>query len=176
MTPQMLMPMIMAPLMAFGVYRRIRRTFGPQPIQRGRMILRMVFLGVVGLLIAATGLHNPSVLEGMLGGVLIGALLAGVGLKLTKFDRNAKGEDVYVPNPWIGGLLTALLVGRLVWRFMVMETQMGAAAAPTAPQWGNSPLTLLIFGLMIGYYVGYFAGLLIHHRRFEQARDVIPPP
>jgi len=176
MTPQMLTPMIMAAVMGFLVYRRIRRTFGPQPIQRNRMILRMVVLGALGLLIAATGWHNPSVLEGMLGGVLIGVVLATVGLKLTRFDRNAKGEDIYIPSPWIGGLLTALLVGRLVWRFMAVETQMGAAAAPNAPQWGNSPLTLLIFGLTIGYYVGYFAGLLIHHRRFEQERGVMPPP
>jgi hypothetical protein len=48
----------------------------------------------------------------------------------------------------------------------------GAAApmlAPTTPQLGNSPLTLLVVGLMIGYYVSYYAGLLVHHRRFVRA-------
>ncbi len=33
-----------------------------------------------------------------------------------------------------------------------------------------SPLTMLVIGLLVGYYIVYFSGLLIHHRRFRQAR------
>ena len=170
MTPQLVMPLIMAPIMVFAVWRRVRRTFGPQPIQRNRMMLRMGFLILVGVLVASTGFANPRLLEGLLGGVALGAALGFLGIKLTRFERNAAGADVYIPNPWIGGALTVLLLGRLIWRFTVLETAAGAAAAPTAPQFGNSPLTLLVFGLMIGYYVAYYIGLLVHHRRFERAQ------
>jgi hypothetical protein len=178
MAPQLLMPLIMAPLMLFGVWRRIRRTFGPQPIQRKRMMLRIGFLALAGVLIGSLGLVNLLLLEGLLGGVAIGVVLGLLGLNLTRFERNAAGADVYIPNPWIGGLLTVLLLGRLIWRFAVLGTQAGASVAPTAPQLGNSPLTLLLVGLMIGYYVAYYSGLLIHHRRFEQeqlARGVKSP-
>lgn len=33
----------------------------------------------------------------------------------------------------------------------------------------SSPLTMLVIGLLIGYYLVYFSGLLIHHRRFQRA-------
>ena len=175
MAPQLVMPLIMAPILVFAVWRRVRRTFGPQPIQRKRMMFRIGFFALAGVLIAATGVLNPRLLEGLLGGVVAGAALGLLGLKLTRFERNAAGADVYIPNPWIGGLLTVLLVGRLIWRFTVLGTAAGAAAAPTAPQFGNSPLTLLVFGLMIGYYIAYYAGLLVHHRRFEQAQAASAP-
>ena len=32
----------------------------------------------------------------------------------------------------------------------------------------SSPLTMLVVGLLFGYYIAYYSGLLIHHRRFQQ--------
>jgi len=168
MTPNMIYA-LMIPLMAFAIWRRVRGMFGRQPVRRSRMIGRIAVLGVVGALIALGGLHNVRLLEGLLGGALAGAALAVVGLRLTRFERDAAGNDLYLPNPYIGGLLTVLLVGRLAWRFLVTMPQLqDPAMAHSAPAMGNSPLTLAIFGLTIGYYICYFAGLLIHHRRFER--------
>jgi hypothetical protein len=28
---------------------------------------------------------------------------------------------------------------------------------------------MLLVGLLVGYYIVYFSGLLIHHRRFQQS-------
>jgi hypothetical protein len=42
--------------------------------------------------------------------------------------------------------------------------------AHATPAIGNSPLTFAILGLTFGYYICYFAGLLVHHRRFERAQ------
>jgi len=28
---------------------------------------------------------------------------------------------------------------------------------------------MLVIGLLIGYYIAYFSGLLIHHRRFQRS-------
>lgn len=170
MTPNMIYA-LMIPLMAFAVWRRVRGTFGRQPIRRKRMIARIAVFAVIGGLFAFGGLHNVRLLEGLLGGALAGAALGFVGLHLTRFERDAAGNDLYLPNPWIGGILTILLVGRLAWRFIVVMPQLqDPAMAHSAPPMGNSPLTLAIFGLMIGYYICYFAGLLIHHRRFERAQ------
>jgi hypothetical protein len=163
-------PAIMLPLMAYGVWRRVRGNFGPQPIRRGRMIARIAILGLVAGLLALTGLYNPKLLEGLLGGIAGGTALGLLGLNLTRFERDASGADVYVPNPWIGAGLTVLLLGRLAWRFMVaMPATQDPGAFQFGPPLGNSPLTLLVFGLMVGYYVAYNAGLLVHHRRFQQA-------
>lgn len=162
---------LMIPLMAFGIWRRVRGSFGRQAVRRKRMIARVAFLSLVGGLIALGGLHNPRLLEGLFGGVLLGAALGTIGLRLTRFERDAGGNDLYLPNAWIGGILTVLLVGRLAWRFIVVMPQLQEPAmAHTAPAFGNSPLTLAIFGLIIGYYLCYFIGLLVHHRRFERTQ------
>jgi len=172
MAPNMI-PALMVPLAAFAIYRRVRGNFGPQPIRRKRMIARIAILAVVTVLFALTGLHNPMLLAGFAGGIAGGVVLGLVGLSLTAFGQNERGADVYIPNPWIGAALTVLLVGRLAWRFVEVMPQIKdpALTAGHAPPMG-SPLTLAVFGLMVGYYVAYYAGLLIHHRRFQRERGL----
>lgn len=171
MAPHLLTPALVSPLLAFMVWRRARRQFGRQPVRRGVMIARVAILAVLAGMLALTGLRDPHLLEGLLGGLLGGLALGLLGLRLTRFERGADGRDLYLPNPWIGATVTALLVGRLAWRFLVLMPQassFGPLPAATA-QPGSSPLTLLVIGLMIGYYLSYYAGLLVHHRRFERA-------
>lgn len=166
---------LMVPLMAFAVYRRVRGNFGPQPIRRKRMIARMAIFVVLAALLSLTGLYNPMLLAGLAAGIAGGAALAVAGLRLTTFGQNERGADVYIPNPWIGGALTVLLIGRLAWRFLVVMPQIqDPAMAAHAPPMGNSPLTLAVFGLMVGYYLVYYAGLLVHHRRFQRERGLAP--
>lgn len=166
-------PALMVPLMAFAVYRRVRGNFGPQPIRRKRMIARVAILAVLAALLSLTGLYNPMLVAGLAGGIAGGAVLGMAGLRLTTFGQNDRGTDVYIPNPWIGGALTVLLIGRLAWRFLVVMPQMqDPAMASHAPPLGNSPLTLAVLGLMVGYYVVYYTGLLVHHRRFQRERGL----
>jgi hypothetical protein len=102
--------------------------------------------------------------------------LALLGLRLTRFERDASGGDAYYPNARIGGVLTLLLVGRLAWRLFVSMPQLqDQASAYHGPAMGNSPLTFAVLGLTIGYYIAYYAGLLIHHRRFERAQAAASP-
>jgi hypothetical protein len=165
--------LVMLPLLAWLVWRRVRRQFGRQPIQRKRMIFRIVLFSVIGAALALSGFHRVELAEGLAGGVLIGATLGLLGLRLTRFEVDPLKGDCYVPNPWIGALLTVLLLGRLGWRMLVLFPQLqGTPATMAAPPTGQalSPLTMLVIGLLVGYYIAYFSGLLIHHRRFQQAR------
>ncbi len=166
--------LIMLPLLAWIVWRRVSRQFGRQPIRRKRMIFRIVVFSMLGGLLALSGFHHVALAEGLFGGVLLGGALGLLGLRLTRFEVDPVKGDCYVPNPWIGALLTVLLLGRLGWRLMVVWPQMQqASAAPDAMQpmgYAASPLTMLVIGLLVGYYIVYFSGLLIHHRRFQQAR------
>jgi len=171
-----LIPALMVPLAAFAIYRRVRGNFGPQPIRRTRMMVRVAIFAVLTVLLSLTGLYNPMLLVGLAGGIAGGAVLGTVGLRLTRFEQNAQGADVYIPNPWIGAALTMLLLGRLAWRLLVAMPQMQdpamAGHAGYGPPMGNSPLTLAVFGLMVGYYLVYFIGLLVHHRRFQRERGL----
>ena len=35
--------------------------------------------------------------------------------------------------------------------------------------YASSPLTMLVIGLLVGYYIAYYSGVLVHHRRFLRA-------
>ena len=176
--------LIMIPLLAFIVWRRVSRQFGRQPIRRKRMIGRIVIFSIIGAVLLLSGFHKLALAEGLLGGALLGAVLGVAGLKLTRFEVDPKRGDCYVPNPWIGALLTVLLLGRLVWRFLVVMPQMqhdmaaaqvqGHGAQMMPMGYGSSPLTMLVIGLIVGYYIFYFTGLLVHHRRFQQAHAQPP--
>ena len=161
--------LIMLPLLAWIVWRRVSRQFGRQPIQRKRMVARIAIFAVIGCLLSLAGLHNIQLAEGLIAGALIGALVGMVGLKLTRFEVDPVKGDCYVPNSWIGALLSVLLLGRLIWRFMQMQQVSAAARAASYPaSYSYSPLTMLVIGLLVGYYIVYFSGLLIHHRRFQR--------
>jgi hypothetical protein len=167
--------LIMLPLLAWIVWRRVSRSFGRQPIRRKQMIGRVVVFAIFGGLLALAGLHDIQLAEGLLGGVLIGGAIGLLGLRLTRFEVDPVRGDCYVPNPWIGALLTVLLLGRLAYRFMVLWPQMQQPSAAATPGAGfgaqpYSPLTMLLIGLLVGYYIVYFIGLLIHHRRFQRAQ------
>ncbi|MEO9080099.1 MAG: hypothetical protein ABI268_12420 [Rhodanobacter sp.] len=72
-----------------------------------------------------------------------------------------------------------LLLGRLAWRLTVVYPQMqhaeamagaGNSVQAMSPMgYASSPLTMLVIGLLVGYYIAYYSGVLIHHRRFERA-------
>jgi hypothetical protein len=105
-------------------------------------------------------------LEGLLGGLLVGGLVGYAGLRLTRFETTPEG-DRFIPNPWLGAVVTALFLGRVAYRFIVASTGAAAVAAQGHPPIGNSPLTMLVLGLTFGYYICYYAGLLVHHRRWK---------
>lgn len=178
MAPHITMPLAMIPVVAFMIWRRIRVQFGPQPIRRKRMIARIAIFAVIGCLIGFAAIHNTLILDGLAGGVIAGAALGLLGLRLSRFELDPVKGDCYVPNPYIGMLITALLLMRLLWRFAMLSPQLqdpaGATPPVHGPNIGQSPLTLAMFGLFVGYYICYYTGLLIHHQRIVRSRPDIP--
>lgn len=49
MAPNLLVPTLFSPLLAFAVWRRVRGQFGRQPVRRGRMLARMLVLALAGV-------------------------------------------------------------------------------------------------------------------------------
>jgi ABC-type glucose/galactose transport system permease subunit len=176
MAPHFIAPLIIIPILVWRVWNRVRSQFGLQPIRRKQMVTRVVVFAIVGALVAfyALSLRNSDLLIGLGAGVLVGAAIGLIGLNLTRFQIDPVKGDCYVPNPYIGAFLTILFIGRIVWRLAMVSPQLmdssGNAQPVHGPDIGQSPLTLGIFGLIVGYYICYFAGLLIHHRRILRER------
>jgi hypothetical protein len=158
MTPVPIAPFLMGGLVAWGIYRRVRRNIGRQPLRPRRITVSIVIFSVISVLLIIASLQNLHLLLGIVVGLLLGVLLGFVGLRLTKFETTDQGH-FYTPNTHIGIALSALFIGRILYRFWVLRDSMTATGHPPPFQ---SPLTFFIFGLIAGYYIVYYIGLFVH--------------
>lgn len=162
MDQKLIFPIMMGAFILFAIYRRVRRNIGRQPVQPTRMRSRMVMLTLIGALIGLGATRDINLLGALLAGIAGGAALGWFGLQHTKFENTAQG-NFYTPHTYIGAAVSLLLLARIAYRFFIVLPSMQAAARadqnPLAA-FQRSPLTLAIFGVLIGYYVFYYAGVL----------------
>jgi chromate transport protein ChrA len=154
------MPILFGGLIAWSIYRRVRRNIGRQKLRPRRITISIVILSVISILLFSLSLPHPHLLLGISGGLLLGALLGFVGLRLTRFETTDEGH-FYAPNTQIGIVLSLLFIGRLAYRSWAVRH---VVAAPNSPPPFQSPLTLFMFGLIAGYYIVYYIGLFVHTR------------
>ena len=151
-----------AAIVLWVVYRRVRRNIGRQPVDARRMQTRIGLLAVVAVLMASGTMHDVELLGALLAGIVGGAALARLGLRHTKFEATAEG-DFYIPHTYIGLIVSALLLSRVTYRLLAVYPAAHAAAqADRNPfaTYQKTPLTLAIFGVVVGYYLLYYTGVL----------------
>jgi hypothetical protein len=162
--PVNIVPTILIFVVGWRLISRFRRNFGRQSLRPKRMIMRITIYALLTLFLAVVSLvlvPRLSVFLGLVGGLAPGAALGLYGLHLTRFEKTPEGR-FYTPNPYMGVGLSMLLVARLLYRFLAVS---GMAAPPqTQPQLMQSPLTYFIYGLLAGYYMAYFTGVLARSR------------
>ena len=166
LTPQVIIPTLLVPLIGYRLYRRFRANFGRQPIQPTRKVVRLIILSFVAALFLWVATHSAPALEAAAGGLIAGVLLAVLGVRLSRFESDATGS-YYTPNSYIGAAVTLLLVGRIVYRmFSMYSTPQGMPPPGTDPfaTMTQSPLTLAMIMLTIGYYLMFTAGVLYKSR------------
>ena len=162
--PVNLVPTILIFVVGWRLYGRFRRNIGRQPLKPKRMIFRICIYAALTVFFAVASLvlvPHLSVFLGLLGGLAPGAALGLYGLHLTRFETTPEGR-FYTPNPYMGVGLSMLLVARLFYRYLAFSS--AAAQPPPPPQLMQSPLTLFVFGLLAGYYLAYFTGVLVRSR------------
>jgi hypothetical protein len=171
-------PLLVAALVVFSVYRRLRRSFGQQLLLPSRMIVRIVLLLVIGAVLVPMALRGSAYAGALCAGVLAGVALAVWGAARTRFVR-LEDRLYYVPHTYTGIAVSMLFVGRLVYRLVQVYGAMhatpaaGAAAAPSAAAGlVSSPLTLGLFFVVMGYYVCYYSVVL---RKSKHIAAATPP-
>src|SRR5450755_4241286 len=114
MTSPPVVPILFGGLIAWSIYRRVRRNIGQQPLRPRRIMISIVIFSVVSVLFIAASLQHLHLLLGIIVGLLCGALLGLAGLRLTKFETTDAGH-FYTPNTHIGIALSVLFIGRLLY-------------------------------------------------------------
>jgi hypothetical protein len=175
--PKLVTPILVAALLALAVVRRTRRTFGRQPVRAKRMGFRVGVLAFVGALAAVGAVRDLSILGALIGGLAGGAVLGYVGLRQTRFEVTSEGR-FYTPHTYIGLIVTVLFVGRLAYRLLSAPNGAAFAAASQGGSFNyhQSPMTMAIFGALLGYYLVFNLGVLHKTQALAGASDKPPAP
>jgi hypothetical protein len=104
------MPVLFGALIAFGVYRRVRRNIGRQPLSPARLTSRIALFSFIGGMILLMSFRDMNLFGAMLAGIAAGAGLGWFGLKHTQFEATAQGQ-FYTPHTYIGAFVSALFLG-----------------------------------------------------------------
>jgi hypothetical protein len=172
-------PFLFAALVVFAVYRRLRRSFGRQPMRPRRMAVRMALLTVLACTLLPKALRSTQYLAAELIGAALGLGLGVWGARRTRFQMY-NGQLHFVPHTYTGIGVSLLFLGRLVYR--VVQAYAGGraahAAGSTDPSQAfapasmiRSPLTVAIFFVLAGYYL-YFYGVLLWKSKHLKTEDV----
>ncbi|MDE2234234.1 MAG: hypothetical protein KGL13_07490 [Gammaproteobacteria bacterium] len=162
--------LLIAALVLFVLYRRFRRLVGRQKLQTHRMIYRMAVLTIVCVVLLVSPFLTTKGLVAAAVGALVGLVLAYHAFGNTRFEATPEGK-FYTPNLYIGLTLSALFIGRLIYRFLVLYPMISGAIKSSNPSamaaYEHSPITLGLYFLLAGYYVSYYAGILRKSRTLE---------
>jgi hypothetical protein len=162
-------------IVAFGVYRRVRRNIGRQTLTATRQYVRMTIFTVICIVLAFIQPLHPAGVAYMASGLIVGAVIGWFALRHTGFEKTDQGY-FYTPHLYIGIAVTALFIGRLLYRAVLLLDAANPAAPGTGAMPASTPLTLGILFLTASYYIVYCTGLLRWLRRAQQAAGAKLPP
>jgi len=148
--------LLLVPLLVWRVYARFRRLVGRQRLTKVRPWITLTLFPLLSGLLAWVVYPALDGIGWLAAGLAGGAALAVLGLKLTRFERTPQGL-FYTPNGILGMSLVLLFVGRLAYRAIEVYA---LSASNTVTGFAVSSVTLAVFGLLAGYYIGYAVGLL----------------
>lgn len=164
--PHQMSYVVIVLIVVLAIYRRVRRHIGWQVYSSRRMIIRSVIFLIIGVLLLAGGMSNPLVYVSDAIGIILGCVLAYVGLRTTEF-REQDGRWLFRSNQWLGIILIVIVLGRIAYRFFVVYNTMGniSATGGTANQYTyntftSHPLTAGFIFILIAYYAGFYFFLI----------------
>ncbi|MET0289578.1 MAG: hypothetical protein ABW178_08120 [Pseudoxanthomonas sp.] len=153
---------------AYFFYRRLGSDAAQQDWEPGRNLIRVVLLTVLLLLFGFAAAALPwNVGMGEALGALCGLVLGMFNLRhmAARWDRHG---GHYTPNPWIGGLLAALLIGQLVW-----HVSHGKPVVPTEPHHDFDPLTMALAVALLAYGLTHSLGLWRRMRALQRSATLV---
>jgi hypothetical protein len=156
--PSFVVPVGVGALLLWRFYSRVRRMVGRQRLSHVRPWITVSVFPVLAVVLAAVSIAQPMSPVALAAGVVAGVCLGIYGLRVTRFEKTPAGL-FYTPSAHVGIALSLVLFGRIIYRLIQIYGSSGPVGEPQI-NYATTPLTLLIFGTLAGYYVTYAVGLL----------------
>ena len=157
-----LVPILIGALVAGLIYRRLRRLFGRHKISITGFAIRIALTG----LFAAVLVVLPGESLGVrLMGVVIGLVLAVIGVITTKIDQ--EGQDwFFSPNLYLGLVILSLFLGRIAYRILLVLKMSDADRGVTdlGQVFSGNPIGRILLMALLVYFAAYHAGVLAMRR------------
>jgi hypothetical protein len=165
--PSLVAPIGIGALILWRFYSRVRRMVGRQRLSNVRPWITVCVFPVLTVLLVVASIAQPLSPLALAAGIVVGVCLGVYGLRKTRFETTPQGL-FYTPNAHLGVALSLLLLGRIIYRLIQVY---GASGLPAGPQinYATTPVTLIIFGTLAGYYVTYAVGLLRWQRESSKS-------
>jgi hypothetical protein len=109
------LPYVIAVVVVWAIYRRLRRSFGQQPLRPVRMRMRMGILLLLGVSFIPVALKSVQFFGAEVAGLVAGIALALWGASRTRY-RSEGDQLYYVPHTYTGIVVSLLFIGRLAYR------------------------------------------------------------
>jgi hypothetical protein len=164
---------LFAALIAFGIYRRFRRNFGAQAVRPVAMGIRIGLFAVIGFGLLPLWQRSLGFAAAAAVGILGGVSLAVFAATRTRFESRENGLH-YIPHTYTGLIVFVLFVGRLIYRVAELYVAGDLSSAQRPSSMVQSPLTLGLLYVLIGYYVFYLSRVLWKARHLGP-RDLETP-
>ncbi|MGG3575126.1 sporulation protein [Bacillus gobiensis] len=134
-------------LVAFVIFRRVRKSMGFQPFKPNLIKFRIAIFSIISFIFLYFSAQHPLSYVYDLAGILLGGILVAYAMKNIMFEFR---ENVlfYRTHLWIELFIIFLFLSRLVYRMITVS-------GPAPVSYDTDPATLLIFFLLAVYYIGF---------------------
>lgn len=166
---------LVAAALLYGIYRRVRRTIGPQPLLSGWLYYRLVIYALITAFVLASTVRQPLIAAAGIAGLAAGSIVGFFALRSTQFESRG-GRTYFTVHPYFGFAMLGLFLLRIIERVYVASALMakgppglpsaqGGALSGAFSGYSADPWTILPLVAFTGYYLYYYAGMLLLARR-----------
>ncbi|QHZ49101.1 sporulation protein [Bacillus sp. NSP9.1] len=156
------------------IYIRFKRSIGFQPLNRARLMFRIVLFSVIFLfLLTMSALHPLSYLYDLIG-IGFGFLLTAYALKHVSLE-NRDGVIYFRTHLWVELLVLCLFLYRFLFRIIeinaVEDASLKSGSAAYGALFAQDPATMIALFVLAVYYVG-FSFFVLKKGKLEENRSV----
>ncbi|MEH6941720.1 sporulation protein [Bacillus sp. JJ722] len=157
-------------LLAFFLYRKVKRSIGFQLYQPRRLIFQIVIFSLLSLFVLASCFLHPETFIYVLIGCALGLFLVSYAMKHSKFEVRDH-LFYYRTHLWIESSVLLLFLSRFLYRIIILIKSSNIATEMNGLQYSQhftkDPTTIIILFILIVYYIGYSSFIIRKRKHYK---------